>query len=106
MRSFCAHEKRVAVLRAARDISCRDRAVGSRPGLDHDALIERNAEMLGDEPRDGVGGAPGTKWDDDRDRLARIGFRIARRARGEDAGEKERVSSKPGTTTQPTAHST
>ena len=81
MRAVGAHEQRVAVRRRARDVQRRKRAVRARTVLDHDGLLERDAEMLADDAGDRVGGAAGTERDDDGDRLARISRSGALRVR-------------------------
>ena len=49
MRAVGAEKQRVAVRRRARDIERRERAVRAGPVLDHDILVERRAERLGDD---------------------------------------------------------
>jgi hypothetical protein len=47
---------------------------GADPVVDHDALVERDAERLANDPRHDVGAAPGPERHDDGDRPGRIGL--------------------------------
>jgi hypothetical protein len=60
--------------------------------------------MLSDHAANRVGGAARTKWNDDRDRLARIGFRMPWQARQEDTGNKQRAGCNPGENPQRIFH--
>src|SRR3954471_972291 len=72
VRAVGAHQERVAIGCGAGDIGGGDGAVRSWLVLDDDALVERLSEMLRNDARNGVGGAAGTEWDDEGDRLVRI----------------------------------
>ena len=75
MRAVRAHEQRMAIRRGPRDLRGRDGSVCSSLVLDHDRLLECDAERLGNHASDRVGPAAGSERDDDVDRLRRIGLR-------------------------------
>ena len=68
-----AEQKRVTIGRLGQYVARRHDAAGAEPVLDHDRLLERLAELVGDEARRNVGRAAGAKSDHQPDRPARIG---------------------------------
>ena len=76
MRAVGAGEQGVAVRGCLRHIGRGDAAIGADPVVDHDALVERDAERLADDPRDDVGAAARPERHDDGDRPARVGLRL------------------------------
>ena len=78
--------------RGVLDILRRHRAVGAGPVLDHDRLLERGAERIGDDAADRVAGAAGPEYGDESNRPRRKIVGIERdgkhdRRRGHDQRE-------------------
>jgi hypothetical protein len=67
-------EERVAVRRRRRDVARTDGAAGARAVLHDDRLVERLAELLGDDARNDVAGAARRLGHDQMDRLVREGL--------------------------------
>ena len=77
-RRIGAEQDRVAVRRALRDRAGADRAAGAAAVVDHDRLLERVAQLVGDGAGDDAGAAARRERNDQRDRLCRIILRAAR----------------------------
>ena len=80
-------QQRIAVRIGGGDVVPGEIAAGAGAVLDHHGLAERLLQIVGNLPREGVGGAAGHEGDDEMDRLVGIG---ALRRRGLD-GDEQRV---------------
>ncbi len=66
-------QQRVAVRIGGGDVVPGEIAAGAGPVLDDDRLAERLLQIVGNLPREGVGGAAGHERDDELDRLVGVG---------------------------------
>jgi hypothetical protein len=70
-------QQRVAVRRRAAHIGVADRAARAGPVVHDDGLAQARLQLLGEQPRHGVGVAAGRVRDDDGDGLGRVGWRLS-----------------------------
>src|SRR5262249_7327574 len=101
-------QERVTVRRRLRDLNRSERRVGARTIFDHHRLAERLAHLLGDDPRQDVGGAAGRKRHDDPDRTVRevLLRRRGRERKGAEQAKSDTAESRHRTSAGAPVHGT